>query len=78
MLTDETDQNVDDMRRADATSHVDRNAFSGELVDDREALETLSVGALIEDEIVIPSVIHSDLPPIALPASGWQSPRLQG
>ena len=50
-------QHVDNPRRADAASHVDRKAFMGELVDHRQALELLPVGAGIEHKVVGPDMV---------------------
>jgi len=43
--------------RADGASYVDRQALMRELVDHRQALDLVPIGASIEDEIVGPDVI---------------------
>ena len=43
--------------RTDGAGHVDRQALVGELVDDRQALDLLAVGAGVEHEVVGPDVI---------------------
>lgn len=57
-LADQTAQNLNDAPGADAASHIDRQALSGVLVDDREALELLAVGTAVEDEVVSPDAIR--------------------
>ena len=51
------DQDLDDTRRADAAGGVDRQALVGELINDSEALELLTVGARVEDEVVGPDMV---------------------
>src|SRR5205823_5526649 len=54
---DEPGELVDDPCRADAARDFDGEALPGPLVDDGQALELLSVGAGVEDEVVSPDVV---------------------
>jgi hypothetical protein len=51
MLAHKPGQYVDDARGANAPGYVDRETFVGKLVDDSQALELLTVGARIENEV---------------------------
>lgn len=55
---DKPAQDLDDALRSDATGDVDSQAFSGILVDDRQASELLAVGTTVEDEIVDPDRVR--------------------
>jgi len=59
MHADELCQHLDDAARPDPAGDVDREAFARPLVDDRQALQRLSVGARVEDEVVRPHVIDA-------------------
>ena len=49
-------QDLDDARGADATRHVNGEALVGELVDDRQALQLLAIGAGVE--IAVAEILH--------------------
>jgi hypothetical protein len=51
---DQLAQYLDDATGADAPSHVDRQTLAGELIDHRQALELLTVGAGVEYRIIGP------------------------
>ena len=59
-LANQPRQCFDDALGTDAAGDVDRQAFAGELVDDRQALELLAVGAGIEDEIIGPDAVRCE------------------
>ena len=54
---DELREHLNHAAGSDPTRDVDRQAFAGPLVDDRQALERLPVGAGIEHEVVRPHVV---------------------
>src|SRR5450755_3317389 len=55
---DQLAQHLDDSAGADAAGHVDRQALMRKLINDRQTLQLLPVGAGIEDEIVRPYLAH--------------------
>ena len=57
MDADQSLQHADDMLGAKARRDLDRQAFAGVLVDDRQTFDLLFVGAGIEHEIIGPDVI---------------------
>ena len=54
---DELGQDLDHTRGPDAPGDVDRQALACELIDNRQTLEALAVGAVIEHEVVGPDVV---------------------
>jgi hypothetical protein len=54
---DEPGEHFDDATGANASRDVDRQALTRPLVDHREALEPLPVGAVVEDEVVCPNLV---------------------
>ena len=54
---DETREHLDHALGADRAGHVDGQAFVGELVDDRQALDLLALGGGVEDEVVGPDEV---------------------
>src|SRR5262245_23731875 len=78
-FADQSGQHFDHPPRADATRHVDRQALAGELVDHREALQALAVGAVVEQEVVRPDVVRPRIwqwtRTRARYAPPWPSPR---
>lgn len=55
--TDEPGELIDNPCGTNASRHVDRQTFTRVLVDNRQALQHLTVGAAIEDEVVSPNVM---------------------
>jgi hypothetical protein len=54
---DEARQHVNHVPRTNAAGDLDSEALARPLVDDRQTLELLPIGAAIEDEVVSPDVI---------------------
>ena len=79
MEAGEARQDVDNLSRADATRDLDRQVLARPLIDDRQALELLGVGAVVIDEIVRPDVVGRDGWRRARSARGdpppWPAPR---
>jgi len=59
VLADEAREHLDQALGADRACHVDGQALSGELVDDRQAFELLAVGTRVEDEVVGPDEVRA-------------------
>lgn len=57
MLAEQSAQHVDDPRRSNRAGYIDREALPGVLVDDRQALEFLTIGTGVEDEIIGPDLV---------------------
>ena len=64
VLGDESGQNLDHAARANGSGHVDRQAFAGELIDHRQALDLLAARAGVEREVVGPDVVCVEGSPI--------------
>jgi hypothetical protein len=56
---DQTRQHLDHAWRADAAVDLDRQSFLGELVRHRQALELLTVGAVIEHKVIRPYLVRA-------------------
>lgn len=56
MKTDQLREHFDDPTRADRARHIDRQAFAREFIDDRQALQLLTIGTGVEDEVVSPNL----------------------
>ena len=54
---DHSRKHVDDTRAANGARHINRQALPGVFIDEREALELLTIGAGIEDKVIGPDVI---------------------
>lgn len=52
-------EQLDDSRRTNAPGNIDRQTLAGVLVDDREALQLLAVGAGVVHEVIGPDVIRA-------------------
>ena len=74
METDESGEHLDDTARPNAAGHIDREAFTGELIDDGQALERAAIGAGVEDEVVRPDVIDRRRRQWARPSGGEAPP----
>ena len=57
MLADQLRQHLNDPAGADAAGNVDRERRRGMLVDDRQALQLLAVGAGVVHEVVRPNMV---------------------
>ena len=55
---DQLAQHLDDSAGADAAGHIDRQALARELIDHRQTLQLLAVGAGIEHKVVGPDLAH--------------------
>src|SRR5690606_21037786 len=75
MRAHELRENLDDATGADASSHVDRQAFTRVLIDDRQALELLAVGAGVEHEVISPDLIGTERRNRPRPARSNAPPR---
>ena len=56
---DQLGQDVDDASGSDGPGDIDRQGFVGVFVDNGQALDLLSIGAGVEDEVVGPDVVGS-------------------
>ena len=54
---DQSAQHFDDSRGANGASHIDGQALPGVLVDDRQTLELLAVGAGVEHKVIGPHLV---------------------
>lgn len=75
VATHEPGQHLDYARGADAAGDVDCQALVGELVDHRQTLELLAVGAGVEYEIVGPDLVRGDWRQRTGSACGNPTPR---
>jgi hypothetical protein len=57
-LTDQARQDFDHTWRADTAIDIDRQSFLGELVGHRQTLELLTIGTMIEHEIIRPHLVR--------------------
>ena len=72
---DEAREHLDHALGADRAGHVDGQALAGELVDDRQALDLLAVGAGVEDEVVGPDEVRGGRRQRTRAAAGDAPPR---
>src|SRR3954449_6475415 len=56
-LADQSRQHLDHASRADTGTDIDCKPFAGELVRQRQALQPLTVGAVVEHEVVAPDLV---------------------
>ena len=72
---DELREDLDHPTGADAAGHVNRQAFTGPLVDDRQAFERLPIRTGVEHEVVRPHVVPGGRRQRPGPSRGDPAPR---
>ena len=72
---DELREDLDRPTGADAAGHVNRQAFTGPLVDDRQAFERLPIRTGVEHEVVRPHVVPGGRRQRPGPSRGHPAPR---
>src|SRR6188768_2991304 len=75
VLTDEAREHLDHAFGADRARDVDGQALAGELVDDGQTLELLTIGTGVEDEVVGPDEVRTGRRQRTWPAAGDAPPR---
>lgn len=67
-------EHLDDSRRANTSGHVDGQTLTRELIDHRQTLQLLTIGAGVEHKVVCPKVSRARCRQRARPARRNPSP----